>query len=165
MKEEWKPVKGYEGLYDISNYGRIYVYPRQGTKGGIFDFYDNSEYLMIGLSKNSVREMVSVHILVAKHFIPNPYKLPFVNHRDQNKHNNCVWNLEWCTNAYNLAYSDVNKNKKKTVEQYSKDGKLVNKYSSISDAERETGVSHSSIIKCCNNKLKTAGGFIWKYAE
>lgn len=95
--EEWKDIKGYEGLYQVSNYGRVYSVPRNGTKGGIRTLTDMNGYLRLPLKKHGKEFNAGVHRLVAEAFIPNPSNKPSVNHIDGNKHNNHVNNLEWAT--------------------------------------------------------------------
>ena len=108
MKEIWKDIEGYEGLYQISNLGRVKSFPRKGThttKERIIKFAkSNKGYLIAILKNNDVQKAFSVHRLVAKAFIPNPNNLPQVNHKDENKENNNVNNLEWCNNWYNSHY-------------------------------------------------------------
>lgn len=185
--ECWKPIKGFEGLYDISNYGRVYSYPRPSTKGGILKPKESKPYSYLKLSKGKCRKTVKIHQLVADAFIPNPYKLPMINHKDCNTHNNCVWNLQWCTSAYNNNYNGCkskmvetrNDNNsygsEKPVLQYTLDGKFVAKYKSLQEASRITGIQESSISCVCNKKTrkdkdgytfthKSAGGFIFKFA-
>lgn len=108
MKEIWKDIEEYEGLYQISNLGRVKSFPRKGThttKERIIKFAkSNKGYLIAILKNNDVQKAFSVHRLVAKAFIPNPNNLPQVNHKDENKENNNVNNLEWCDNWYNSHY-------------------------------------------------------------
>lgn len=106
MKEEWKEVNGYEGLYWISNLGRV-----KNSKGHILkqshsrdQFFGENPYLKVALWKNNRSKNFRVHRLVAEAFIGNPDGLPYVNHKDGNKTNNCVDNLEWCTPKYNSNY-------------------------------------------------------------
>lgn len=106
-KEIWKPVVGYEGLYEVSNFGRVkslncynYKEPRIMKLGKRPD-----GYLSVGLSKNNTQKTKTVHRLVAEAFIPNPNNLEMVNHRDEDRTNNHVENLEWCTRAYNQLHS------------------------------------------------------------
>ena len=113
----------------------------------------------------------SIHRIVAETYIPNPDNLPFVNHKDENKENNNVCNLEWCTTKYNNHYgrnkpiNNLNgyiKNSK-PVCQISADGTTVAIYVSGREAARQTGVQQTNIVKCCLGKAKTAGGYQWKY--
>lgn len=177
---------GYEGLYEVSDKGNVrslFRYKKQlkPSKG-------NNGYLSVELFKGKQRKRASIHRLVATAFISNPQNLPQVNHKDENKHNNCVENLEWCSAKYNMVYGtamsrriantdysspryleNARKNgatQSKPVLQFSKDGILLNRYSSGKEAYRKTGLSHSHILECCAGKrYKTVGGYIWKYDE
>lgn len=116
MKEEiWNPVIGYENLYEISNQGNIrslgkFVNSKHGGKrwipGRIMKTWICNNYETVGLYKSGKQHFIAIHILVAKAFIPNPDNLPCVNHKDENKLNNHVDNLEWCTYQYNNIYGN-----------------------------------------------------------
>lgn len=121
MEEQWKDIKGYEGLYQVSNYGKVKrlehkecnsiqevrILPERILKQ-TFNFRG---YLKVGLSKDNKTKHVFVHRLVAGAFIDNPNNYPQVNHKDEDKTNNCVDNLEWCTNLYNANYGTRRKQK------------------------------------------------------
>lgn len=110
----WRSIKGYEGLYEISNKGRVKSLARYYKAFGyrkiiieekIMSPVESPQgYYQIGLSKEGAKKHVQIHRLVAQAFIPNPQSLPFINHKDENKKNNCVDNLEWCTPEYNVNY-------------------------------------------------------------
>lgn len=166
MKEIFKPVIGYEGLYEVSNLGRIYsfykqkfIHPRSNGRG----------YLQVELTKDKKQKMHFIHRLVAIAFLPNPEKLPQVNHKDENKENNCIDNLEWCTSKYNMSYGTRTERAvahyKKTVMQLDTDDNVIQIYDSVADAERMNGFNHSNIVNVCNGKHKTAYGFKWKYVN
>ena len=104
MKEKWKNVEGYNGLYKISNTGRIVSY-KKGKPYELAPYSNNRGYLAIGLSDGLVRRRYTMHKLVARHFIPNPENKPQVNHKDGDKHNNHVDNLEWVTQSENIQHS------------------------------------------------------------
>lgn len=186
LKEIWKDIKGYEGLYEVSSYGNVRSLDRvvicsNGRKcsqnGRILKpVKDKDGYLICGLRKNSKRKIFKVHRLVAQAFIPNPNNLPQVNHKDENKGNNCVFlkkdgsvdlnksNLEWCTQAYNNCYGTRLKKLSMYVLQLDKDtNEIVSEYPSAAEAERKLNIDHSSISKCCNGKRNTAYGYKWKY--
>lgn len=178
MEEVWKDIAGYEGLYQISNQGRVKSYPRSRTKGGIVtQYYDKKRYKIVVLSKHSKLKLCKVHRLVAITFIPNPNNLPQVNHKDENKENNSVDNLEWCTNIYNARYGSKAKRAYKTfkekgnslkkevaVLQYDLYGNLMNEYCSETEAAKAIGnKDQSTISKCCRKQRKTAYGYVWKY--
>ena len=166
MIEEWKDVVGYEGLYQVSNFGNIkslFRYKRQ-LKPVIRNGYES-----VKLCKNKNAKFVSVHRVVAEAFIPNPQKLPIVNHKDENKQNNCVENLEWCTNVYNINYGNAQEKKAqkffRSVRKFSLEGEFLKEYPSIKAAAKETGLPHSSISFCCSGRYHTSGGYKWKYKE
>lgn len=102
--EIWKPIKDYETRYQISNMGNIKSFYRGKETLLKPQLNNTSPYLMIGLFKNNKLKRYLIHRLVAQHFIPNPDNLPEVNHKDENKYNNCADNLEWCTHKYNTNY-------------------------------------------------------------
>ena len=114
MIEEWRPVVGYEGLYEVSNTGRVrsldmYVKSRYGNyrlhKGKVLSpAKDKNGYLKVNLCYNGKDKIIRVHRLVTEAFIPNPDNLPEVNHKDEDKTNNRVENLEWCDRSYNINY-------------------------------------------------------------
>lgn len=180
MEEIFKPIKNYENLYSISNLGRVKSNNRQrlgaggsirNCKGRILKAIPNqSGHLLVNLyDEEGKSKKALVHRLVAEAFLENPENLPCINHKDENKLNNCVDNLEWCTIAYNNSYSHLENNLyRKTgnypiaVIQYSLSGEEINRYASYSQAEKETGIDHSGISACCRGKQKTAGGFVWK---
>lgn len=182
MKEIWKPIKGYEGLYEISSKGRVRSLNRliidclkrkHPCKQRILKLHDSGGYLMVGLSKNHTQQHFLVHRIVAKTFLPNPKKLPEVNHKDENRHNNHVDNLEWCTPLYNSNYgtrgdkiSAINTNGKlsKTILQIAFNGKIVKIWPSMSETERN-GFSHGDISQCCNGQRHSHEGYLWKYEE
>lgn len=173
-KEQWKDIEGYEGLYQVSDRGRIksFNYMNTGKTGYIRPGKHRLGYLQIRLAKNGVRKTYYLHRLVAEAFIPNPDNLPEVNHKDEDKTNNQVENLEWCNHRYNVCYgtaikrtSEKNFNGKKTIPvcQYTLEGKLVKIWSSATEAERQTDFNQAHICDCCNGKRKKHKGFIWSY--
>ena len=125
--EEWKSIPGYEGLYEVSNLGRVrsldrYVKYSNGNihlhKGKVLSPGKNTDgYLEVVLKCNRKCKTITVHRLVAQTFIPNPDNLPQVNHKDEVKSNNCVENLEWCTQQYNLNYNGVLKRRSQRMKE------------------------------------------------
>ena len=172
-KEYWRPVVGYEGLYMVSNFGRVKslnyrqtgkeAILKTGRKGRCDKF--GHRYSSVSLSKNGKVKDKLVHRLVAEAFIPNPNNLPEVNHKDEDKTNNCVDNLEWCTGKYNCNYGTRNEGTRRGVEQCSLDGKLIKVWPSISEVFSQLGYSTSHISECCQGKRIAAYGFIWRYAS
>ena len=150
--EIWKDCKGYEGSYQVSNLGRIWSIKRQKYLKGC---EDKDGYLRVNLTaKNGKVKTERVHRLVAIAFIPNPLGLPVVNHKDENKQNNMVDNLEWCSVRYNNIYS-----KGKPIICV----ELNRVFDCSQSAMRELGINGSDIRKCCKEQGKTAGGYHWRY--
>ena len=159
--EVWKDVPGYEGYYQVSNLGRVkslqtrkYSHikkcPIVVIREMILKPYPNTkQYLLVDLIKDGTRNTQKVHRLVAKAFIPNENKYPQVNHKDENKQNNCVENLEWCTNQYNSTYgtgkSRMAQKQMKKVIQISVSGEIVNKWNSIKEAAEDLKVTRDTI--------------------
>lgn len=173
--EVWKDVEGYEGLYQVSNFGRIkslsrFINNRKGYYCKEKILKENitlKGYNRITLYKNTHPKSFFVHRLVAQAFIENPNKYFLVNHKDENKLNNCVSNLEWCDSKYNTNYGtgiarQVAKRKIK-INQYDLKGNFIKSWDGIADAEKYYNIPRQNICKCCQGKVKTAGGFIWKY--
>lgn len=174
--ETWQPVKGYENLYEVSNYGKIKSLNRlvNGRWGKtnisekiLKEARDKNDYLIVTLCKNGRQKSAKIHRLVAQAFIPNPNNLPEINHKDENKQNNCVDNLEWCTHKYNNNYGTrlerLSKTRGKKVNQYDLDGNYIQTFYSVNYAEKITKIKH--IYDCCNGKLKTAGKYVWRYEQ
>ena len=171
--EEWKDIEEYEGLYQVSNLGRVkslYWNNERIMKTA----KDKDGYLLVNLYKNKKGKSYLVHRLVAMAFIPNPNNLPEVNHKDEDKTNNNVDNMEWCGRKYNINYGtgiERRSEKQKTAQrcipvyQYTLDGKFIAEYLSIHEVERQTGYFNGHISNCCNGKRKTAYGFIWRYKK
>lgn len=172
-KEIWKDIKGYEGLYEVSNMGRVRSlnYNHTSEVKELKGRKNRDGYLYVILWKDRKPQRKRVHRLVAEAFISNPEGLPCINHRDEVKTNNRVDNLEWCTVAYNLEYSGntkkmiaaANEATKKPILQYTKDGLFLQEFESIMEAERQTGIAQQNISACCNGNRKSAGGFIWRF--
>ena len=162
MEEIWKDKKGYEGHYQVSNWGRVKSI-KFGKEKILKLIKDKDGYLQVTLCKNNIKKVYKVHRLVAEAFIDNPDNLPQVNHKDENKTNNNVENLEWCTNEYNINYGTRTERCSKPVLQYTLDGEFVREWESAIQAEREGGFNNTCICQCCLGKRKTHKGFIWKY--
>ena len=164
--EVWKNIKGFNGDYQVSNFGRIKTLKNGKEKLLSLSKCANG-YYKCSLYKNNIQYYKKVHRLVAETFIPNPNNLYCVNHKDENKLNNCVDNLEWCTLQYNLEYGTGRQrsieHRKKTVRMYSKDKEIEAVFPSLREASEETNIKEANISACCLNKTKTAGGYIWRY--
>ena len=180
MEELWRPIPNYEGYYEASNLGRIrsvYRYKRV-----LKPMISNTGYERVDLFKNRHRKQYSVHRLVAITFVDNPDNKPFVNHRDENKINNCADNLEWVTHVENCRYGtaierrtkhfDYSKRKinnarqiearSKPIAQYTKDGRFVRNWKSASECARKNGWQISNIRRCCKKEYATAYGFVFR---
>ena len=161
MIEIFKDIEGYEGLYQISNYGNVKSLGNDKTrKEKILKIKKTIlGYLTVNLSKQGKYNTYRVHRLVATAFIDNPQNLPEVNHKDENKTNNHVINLEWCERKYNVNYGT-------RTDKCSKQVLCVETgvvYPSTIEVERQLGFNNANIGKCCLNKLKTAYGYTWCY--
>ena len=170
-QEEWKPIPGYEGLYDISNYGRVKSYQLDSNGKILSPGKDGSGYLFVILCKDGKTKLRRMHRLVAEAFIPNPNNFPQVNHMDECKENNYFGNLEWCTHKYNLSYGTRTRRMaekiSKPVVQLDKKGNFISEFESLTEASKITGIDDGSICSCCNHKPGhySAGGFIWIYKD
>ena len=190
MIEIWKDIKGYEGLYQVSNLGRIRsldrivksIYNSKRKMSGkilkpnvigryaIITLYDND-----GKAKNR-----TIHRLVAQAFIPNPNNYPIVNHKDGNRLNNSVENLEWCTQSHNVKesyrlgiekpnltnlgkFGKLNKKAKKIKQIDTNTNKTINYFYGVTEANRKTGINFRNIHLCLQKKRKSAGGYKWEY--
>lgn len=166
--EIWCPINGYEGIYEVSDQGRV-----KSLKFGKERILKTDKvvggYLQVTLCKNGELKKYRVHRLVAKTFIPNPDNLPQVNHKDENKTNNSVHNLEWCTNKYNVNYGTGIQRQaeklSKPVLQYTKSGAFVRELKSARDVQRTLGYGQGNISDCCRGERKSAYGFVWKYKD
>lgn len=181
--EIWKPIKGYEGFYLISNLGRIksldrtvYQLHKDGGqakhiyKGKIVKPYAyKGGYVRVGLHKNGEMKTYSVHRLVGEHFLEKKPGKDYINHLDCNKANNNVNNLEWCTQSENIQYAYDNRTKipphQKKVSQYDMAGNLIQVWESMAEAARSLGLQQPNISKVCLGKRSQTGGYKWAYTE
>lgn len=184
MEEIWKDIAGYEGLYQVSNLGNVRSLDRLAFNGKQMCLVIGKDlklrlqkngYVRVSLSKGSKIKYCNIHRLVAEAFIPNPNNLPEVNHKDEDKTNNRVENLEYCDRKYNNNYGSriergiekrINHPKLcKPILQFSLSGDFIKEYPSQKEAQRQTGVINQNIYQCCNGKRKQAGGYIWRYKK
>lgn len=157
MTEEiWKDITGYEGLYKVSNLGRV-----KSLRNNMILKPGGERYLQVVLVNNKKKKYFYVHRLVATAFIKNVNNLPCINHIDENPNNNYVKNLEWCTREYNNNYGKRTEKTMKKVIQIV--GKNIIEYSSIKEASAKTGINYGNICQCCKGTRIHAGGYIWKY--
>ena len=171
-EEIWKPIKGYELLYEVSNFGRVKSLRKTNNQYSEHVTHGSSDgkhgYLKVKLKNETGNKTFQVHRLVAEAFIPNPNNLPQVNHKDENKKNNNVENLEWCDHLYNVNYGTRTKrsalHQGKPICQL-KDGIIVNRFNSIMEAERETGINSRNIWRVLKGIRKHTAGCGWKYCE
>lgn len=168
MSENWLPIKGWEDLYEVSNLGRV-MNSRTGRV--LKPRKTRNSYLQVGLCKNGVMKQYYIHRIVAETFIKNPDGFSDVNHIDENKHNNCVENLEWCTHIKNVRHGTciermiktlTNGKNSKQVYQCTPDGELVRVWPSTAECGRN-GFERSSVTNCCLNKRRTYKGYKWSY--
>lgn len=164
-KETWKPITDYVGLYEVSSEGRV----RNVKTGKILKPKNNRRgYLFVGLHKNGAVKNRYIHRLVAQAFIPNPNKLPEVNHKDEIKANNNLDNLEWVSHRDNSNYGKrnerISKSMSKPIVQIDlSTGLIIKTYPSTTIATRVTGINYDTITKAARGKYKSAGGYGWKY--
>jgi len=189
MQEIWKPIEDYEGYYEISNCGRVRSIKRMVMSsirnGGkrivsermLTPRIDRGGYLRVTLVKSGCkRKDVFIHKLVAEAFIPNPDNLPIVNHKDENSSNNYDWNLEWCTQGYNINYgtgtqrrsatrkANGNGGRGRRIVQLDLDGKLIQEFVSVRDAARQLGISRDTIKAVLSDKKESYNGYKWVYS-
>lgn len=170
MEEIWKPIKNFEDRYEISNFGNIktlkpWYNKTNGYKKKRLNKYG---YLRTNLYNGSGKTIpTEIHKLVATHFLENPNNYTEINHKDENKLNNRVDNLEWCTVTYNNRYSSKKgkKHHRGGVNQYDLQHNFIKYWKSMKLAEKELKITKGKIYYGCKKMQKTVGGFIWEYAD
>lgn len=177
---EWFPLKNYENLYEITKTGciRRIAYENKKEHNTYYNKLpiiikqqpDKDGYMRITLRKNGKINIIPVHRLVAKTFIPNPEDKEQVNHKNGIKNDNRVENLEWVTNSENIRHRiDIlgvtlkNKKGSKIVQQFDMNNILVSEYPSAKEAHRQTGFSQGHISEVCRGEKQSYKGFKWKY--
>lgn len=185
MNEIYKPIKGYENLYKISNLGNIKSIDRvehiitenkdyfRIKKGKVLKktINTNGYYYITLHGEDGTLKTVAIHRLVANNFLDNPNSLKCVNHKDENKLNNNVNNLEWCTYEYNNNYGTKverlkhsNNWRSRQIVMIDCDGNIINEYTSINSV-KDDGYDVGAVFRCLNNKQKTHKNKIFKYKE
>lgn len=174
MTEIWLQIEGYENLYEVSNLGRVRrIKSVITTKAGVTQKFPgkilkpvtNRGYLTVNLSKNGIVRRFRIHRLVATAFIPNPENLPQVNHLDEDKTNNTVENLEWCSAKENVNYGTRNK---RTAEKLSKPVLCVELnqiFPSLTDAAKQLRLNVGNLGSVLTGRYKTTGGYHFEFAE
>ena len=155
-------IKGYEGIYAITSCGKVWSYK---AKRFLKTHKSSKGYERVELYKDNNCKRLTIHKLVATAYIPNPYNLPQVNHKDENKENNSVNNLEWCTNKYNSNYGTRNERMSKAKMKKVLCIELNRIFDSGLQAQKQLKIAVSRISECCSGKSKTAGGYHWQYAD
>lgn len=182
MREEWRPVVGYEESYEVSNFGEVRgvdrwvpsVHGERFKKGVIKSKKtDKDGYFRVYLSKSSKKKQFMVHRLVAEAFLDNLNNDPVVNHIDGDKQNNRADNLEWCTRSYNDLHAfklglrvPTCGGTSKAVYKLDKDTMaILGKYPSLAEAGRQNGLTTQAISYVVNGKYKQTGGYKWALVD
>lgn len=166
MNVLWKPVPGYEGIYEVSNTGDV-----RGKNGIRKPQLSWDGYLFVKLCNNGKEKKFKIHRLVAMAFIPNPGNLKEINHKDENKLNNNVENLEWCDRFYNNHFGlrgmkagvGIKRAKQKRIGRYTRNGVYIDSFESAKEAGMKLSIDPTGISHVLTGRRKTAGGFVWKY--
>ena len=175
MEEIWKDIEGYEGLYQVSNLGRVRSVDRYDglnhfLKGKIKkQTKDKTGYFTTHLWKDGKNKCCKVHRLVAQAFLDNPNNLLQVNHKDEDKTNNRVNNLEWCDAVHNQNWGTINERRSKSLStsilQFDLEGNFIKRWDGMKTAASELCILYQNISKCCRGVRKQFKGYKWGYAE
>lgn len=182
-----KAVVGYEGYYEVDQFGRVFsldrvvtivdgdrTYEKPLSGKQMKQHMHSGGYKVVALTKDGKSKNIFVHRIVAEAFLPNPDNLPMVNHKDEDKTNNFLENLEWCTAAYNRTYGKAverhakklrgrESEKRKAVIQRGLDGSFMDWHESVTKAAEKMNGSTTAISKACKGERKTAYGYLWEY--
>ena len=170
MAETWKPIAGYEGIYEVSSFGRV----KSLKTGKVLKPLDHGNgYLCVNLSKKGKTKIHLIHRLVAMAFVENPYNHNVVNHLDEDKQNNHAGNLEWTTLVDNFQYGTAPERRGMAAKgKLGKESKRHNKIVCVETGEvfygtgeikRKYNISAGNVISCCKGRRKIAGGYHWEY--
>ena len=173
--EIWKDIEGYEEYYEVSNLGRVRSVERRLNDGRIYggrilrQKQARNGYIQVHVSKDGRGKCLLVHRLVGKAFVPGYFNGASINHKDENKQNNRVENLEWCSPSYNCKYGHRNdtmvEQRRTEVVMIGTDGTPIQEFPSIQEAARASGVGAAHICQVCKGERNKAGGYRWKYKE
>lgn len=173
-QEIWKPIKGYEGIYEVSSFGRIKSISRKrgfikGKTRILKPIIKDNGYAQINLYKDNIYTRHYIHRIVAQEFIQNKNNLPCINHKDYNKLNNSIDNLEWCSYSHNNSYSNcqaiAGKTKRIPIVQYDLQGNKIREWESATQAGHTLNIANTCITACCRGRARKAGGYMWRYRE
>lgn len=164
MSEHWKDILGFDGHYQISDKGRV----KRTETGAILKAYVGTNgYLFVRPYKDRKNHNKYIHRLVAEAFLTNPQNFSEVNHKDEDKSNNDISNLEWCNRSHNINHGTRNervaRKESKAVLQMDLNGNVVNEFCGLHEAQRKTGFDYRNIYSCCKGLCKTIGGYVWRY--
>lgn len=185
LNEEFRDIKGYEGLYQVSNYGRVKSLTRNVKNNSVLrekilkNNIRKNKYCQVNLYKNTIYKKISIHRLVIGTFILNLENKPCVNHIDGNPTNNRLDNLEWCTYSENIQHSFKYLNRQcptkgkfgkfstnyREVNQYDLKGNFIKKWFGFHEINRKLGFDYRNVCACCRGKQQTAYGYIWRYTN
>lgn len=174
----WKEIPDFEGYYEVSDDGQVRSQDREvvSSLGVVYHLKGRAmklcktvrrnadSYYVVNLRKNGRSHVMAVHVLVAMAFIDNPNNLPTVNHKDGNKHNNTVENLEWVSYGENNMHAlqmGLRHPRGTEIIQMDKQGHLIATYCSVCEASRQTGIGRGVISQCVNGRIRSAGGYVW----
>lgn len=158
-------INGYPG-YIVTSTGEVYSTKYRKSRR-LVTHINRGGYERVGLCRNGKQRQMLVHRLVAETFIKNPENKPYINHKDENKLNNDVSNLEWCTSAENNKHGTrlirIAESNKKKIVQLSKNGEILKIWDSQTDASKSLGLDKRNINACLKNKRRVCGGYSWRY--